>query len=157
MNALFIIMFAPLFALLWVRLGSSEPSSPVKFSLGLIGVGAGFALLIPAASAAEGGALVSPMWLMGVYLVHTLAELCLSPVGLSSMTKLAPTRVAGLMMGVWFLGAAVGNFIGGRLASFYEAWPLTQLFGVVAAFGIVLGVVMLASSRTIKGWMGGVN
>jgi POT family proton-dependent oligopeptide transporter len=156
-NALFIIMFAPLFAMLWVRLGSSEPSSPVKFALGLIGVGLGFAILIPPARTAEAGTLVSPMWLIGTYLIHTWAELCLSPVGLSSMTKLAPARVAGLMMGVWFLAASVGNFIGGRLAGFYEAWPLPQLFGVVAAFGVVFGVVMLAFSRPIKGWMGGVN
>ena len=156
-NALFIIMFAPLFALLWVRLGSREPSSPVKFSIGLVGVGVGFAVLIPAARAAEAGSLVSPMWLVATYLVHTFAELCLSPVGLSSMTKLAPARVAGLMMGVWFLGASVGNFIGGRLSSFYEAWALPNLFGVVAAFGIASGVILLALSRPIKAWMGGVK
>jgi POT family proton-dependent oligopeptide transporter len=156
-NALFIIMFAPLFAMLWLRLGSREPASPVKFSFGLMGVGAGFAILIPAATSAENGALVSPMWLVLTYLVHTWAELCLSPVGLSSMTKLAPARVAGLMMGVWFLGSSVGNFIGGRLAAFYEAWPLPQLFGVVAAFGIVFGALLLVFSRPIKGWMGGVK
>jgi proton-dependent oligopeptide transporter, POT family len=156
-NALFIIMFAPVFAWLWVRLGDREPSSPIKFGIGLIGVGVGFALLVPAARAAESGALVSPLWLTATYLVHTFAELCLSPVGLSSMTKLAPARVAGLMMGVWFLGASVGNFIGGRLASFYEAWPLPNLFGVVAAFGIVFGILLLALSRPIKAWMGGVK
>src|ERR1700676_1025775 len=113
-NALFIIAFAPVFAWLWVRLGSREPSSPVKFSAGLIGVGAGFAILVPAAQASASGTLVSPVWLIATYLIHTFAELCLSPVGLSSMTKLAPARVAGLMMGVWFLATAVGNFIGGR-------------------------------------------
>jgi POT family proton-dependent oligopeptide transporter len=156
-NALFIIMFAPLFAMLWVRLGSNEPSSPVKFSLGLIGVGLGFAILIPPAAAADAGTLVSPMWLIGTYLIHTWAELCLSPVGLSSMTKLAPARVAGLMMGVWFLAASVGNFIGGRLAAFYEAWPLPRLFGVVAAFGIAAGMLLLVSARPIKKWMGGVK
>ena len=153
-NALFIIVFAPLFALLWVRLGSHEPTTPVKFSLGLIGVGAGFLVLVPAARAAEGGQLVSPMWLVATYLVHTFAELCLSPVGLSSMSKLAPTRVAGLMMGVWFLGSSVGNFIGGRLAAFYETWLLPRLFTVIAAFGIVFGTLMLVSSGPIKRWMG---
>ena len=156
-NALFIIMFAPVFAWLWVRLRDREPSSPIKFGMGLIGVGVGFALLVPAARAAESGALVSPLWLTATFLVHTFAELCLSPVGLSSMTKLAPARVAGLMMGVWFLGASVGNFIGGRLASFYEAWPLPNLFGFVAAFGIVFGILLLALSRPIKVWMGGVK
>ena len=156
-NALFIIMFAPLFALLWLRLGSKEPASPVKFSFGLVGVGLGFAILIPAARSAEAGELVSPAWLIGTYLIHTWAELSLSPVGLSSMTKLAPARVAGLMMGVWFMGSAVGNFIGGRLAAFYEAWPLTRLFGIVAVFGVVAGLLLLVSSPKIKSWMGGVK
>jgi POT family proton-dependent oligopeptide transporter len=156
-NALFIIIFAPLFAWLWIRLGSKEPSTPVKFSLGLMGAGLGFALLVPAAKITESGGLVSPMWLIGTYLLHTWAELCLSPVGLSSMTKLAPARVAGLMMGVWFLGASVGNFIGGNLASFYESFPLPSLFGIVAAFGVASGLLLLAFSGKIKQWMGGVN
>jgi POT family proton-dependent oligopeptide transporter len=73
------------------------------------------------------------------------------------MTKLAPARAAGLMMGVWFLGSSVGNFIGGRLASFYETFPLPSLFTVVASFGIVCGVLMLLFSRTIKAWMGGIK
>jgi POT family proton-dependent oligopeptide transporter len=107
LNALFIIVFAPVFAWLWVRLGSRQPSSPAKFSVGLIGVGLGFVFLVPAAIRAGSGELVSPMWLMTVYLIHTFAELCLSPVGLSSMTKLAPARIVGSMMGVWFLGASI--------------------------------------------------
>jgi len=158
-NALFIIAFAPVFAWLWVRLAARdrEPSSPLKFSIGLIGAGLGFAILVPAALANTSGALVSPNWLITTYLIHTFAELCLSPVGLSSMTKLAPARVAGLMMGVWFLGASVGNFIGGRLASFYGAFPLAHLFGVVAAFGIASGIILLIFSRTIKAWMGEVK
>jgi proton-dependent oligopeptide transporter, POT family len=156
-NALFIITFAPVFAWLWLRLGSREPSSPVKFSAGLIGVGLGFAILVPAARTNASGALVSPMWLIATYLIHTFAELCLSPVGLSSMTKLAPARVAGLMMGVWFLATAVGNFIGGRLSSLYESFPLPHLFGAVAAFGIVLGLVLLAFSRSIEALMGEVK
>jgi POT family proton-dependent oligopeptide transporter len=156
-NALFIIMFAPVFAWLWLSLGKREPATPVKFSLGLIGVGLGFAMLIPAATRAESGQLVSPMWLVATYLLHTFGELCLSPVGLSSMTKLAPARAAGLMMGVWFLGSSVGNFIGGRLAAFYETFPLPSLFTVVASFGIVCGALMLISSRVIKGWMSGIK
>ncbi len=96
--------------------------------VGLIGVGLGFLIIVPAAGLAAGGALVSPMWLVMVYLVHTYAELCLSPVGLSSMTKLAPPRIVGAMMGVWFLGASVGNFMAGQMASFYEEMPLERLF-----------------------------
>jgi proton-dependent oligopeptide transporter, POT family len=156
-NAIFIIGFAPLFAWLWLRLGPREPSSPVKFSLGLILVGMGFVVMMLAAVESARGVKVSPNWLLLTYLFHTFGELCLSPVGLSSMTKLAPARVCGLMMGVWFLGASVGNFIGGRLASFYEAWPLTQLFGVVAAFGIGCGLILLSFSPRIKRLMGEVH
>jgi POT family proton-dependent oligopeptide transporter len=122
----------------------------VKFSLGLLLVGAGFAVLIVAARLAEGGVQVSPMWLTVVYLLHTFGELCLSPVGLSAMTRLAPARIAGLMMGVWFLATSVGNFIAGRLAGFYEAMPLPQLFTNIALFGIVPGVLLLAFARSIR-------
>jgi POT family proton-dependent oligopeptide transporter len=149
-NALFIIGFAPVIAWVWVHPGWREPSSPVKFAIGLFGVGLGFAILVPAAGASASGALVSPLWLLATYLMHTLAELCLSPVGLSSMTRLAPARVAGLMMGVWFLAASVGNFIGGRLAAMYESYPLPQLFGVIAATGIVCGLVLLMFSRKLE-------
>jgi POT family proton-dependent oligopeptide transporter len=153
-NALFIITFAPVLAWLWVHPGWREPSSPVKFSVGLIGVGLGFAILIPPAYASASGALVSPLWLIATYLIHTLAELCLSPVGLSSITRLAPARVAGLTMGIWFLGAAVGNYIGGRLASVYESFPLPHLFAMVAACGIVCGLLMLKFSGPIGRLMG---
>jgi proton-dependent oligopeptide transporter, POT family len=156
-NALFIIAFAPVFAWLWLKLGRREPSSPVKFSFGLLGAGGGFAIMMVAAALAVTGVHVSPNWLIATYLVHTFAELCLSPVGLSAMTKLAPARVAGLMMGVWFLATSVGDFIAGRLASFYETFPLTRLFGAVAAFGISAGVVMLIASPWIKRMMGEVN
>ena len=157
LNALFIIIFAPMFAWLWLTLGSRQPSAPVKFSLGLIGVGLGFLIIVPAAGLASGGALVSPMWLVMVYLVHTYAELCLSPVGLSSMTKLAPARVVGSMMGVWFLGASVGNFMAGQLAAFYEEMPLERLFMAISILPIVAGVVVLALSQRFKRLMGGIN
>jgi len=154
LNALFIIIFAPVFAWLWVRLGHRQPASPTKFSFGLVGVGLGFLLLVPAARLAEHGALVSPLWLTGTYLIHTWAELCLSPVGLSSMTKLAPARIVSLMMGVWFLGAAVGNFLGGAAASFYGSMPLTELFGAVALMPIAAGIVMFLFRRPLTALMG---
>ena len=147
---IFIIVLAPVFAWLWVALGRRNPSTPVKFALGLIGVGAGFAVLVAASSIAATGIKVSPLWLVVTYLLHTLGELSLSPVGLSAMTRLAPARVAGLMMGVWFLAASVGNFIGGRLASFYGTIPLPQLFGAVAVVGIAAGVVLLLAARPIE-------
>ena len=153
MNSFFIWSFAPVFAWLWIRMGRHEPSTPLKFSLGLLLVGAGFAVLVVAARLAETGVQVSPMWLTVVYLLHTFGELCLSPVGLSAMTKLAPARIAGLMMGVWFLATSVGNFIAGRLGGLYEEMPLPSLFLNIALFGLVSGIVLLLISRPIKRWM----
>jgi POT family proton-dependent oligopeptide transporter len=157
LNSLFIIALAPVFAWLWVRLGSREPSTAAKFAVGLIFVGAGFGILIVAARFAAQGIQVSPMWLAVTYLLHTIGELSLSPVGLSAMTKLAPARIAGLMMGVWFLATSVGNFIAGRLSGFYEAMPLPDLFGVVTLFAVVAGVIMFVLVPTMKRLMGEVN
>jgi POT family proton-dependent oligopeptide transporter len=153
-NPLLIIALAPVFAWMWVKLGRREPSSQAKFGAGLVLVGAGFAVMIVAATLATSGVRVSPSWLIVTYLLHTCGELALSPVGLSAMTKLAPARIGGLMMGVWFLAAAVGNYVGGRMASFYETWPLPTLFGAVAAFGIVPGLLMLALARPLKKFVG---
>jgi proton-dependent oligopeptide transporter, POT family len=116
-------------------------------------VGLGFAILIPVAN----GTNVSPWWLTLTYLLHTVGELCLSPVGLSAMTKLAPARIGGLMMGAWFLSISVGDFIGGRLASVYETFPLPLLFGIVAGFCIVLGVLLVFLIKLMRRLMGGVN
>jgi POT family proton-dependent oligopeptide transporter len=156
-NALFIIVFAPVFAWLWITLGRREPASPTKFALGLIGSGLGFLILVPAATASAGGGQVSMMWLTMTYLIHTWAELCLSPVGLSSMTKLAPARIASLVMGIWFLGASVGNYIAGQLAGFYEEMPLNQLFGAVSILPIAAGITLLLLSRRFSAMMHGVK
>jgi proton-dependent oligopeptide transporter, POT family len=157
LNALFIFAFAPLFALMWVRLGKSQPASPTKFALGLIGVGLGFLVLVPAAGIAATGTLVSPLWLTILYLIHTFAELCLSPVGLSSMTKLAPARVVGSMMGIWFLGASVGNFLAGQMGSLYGSMDDAQLFGTVSILPVVAGVVMILFRKPLTRMMGGVD
>jgi POT family proton-dependent oligopeptide transporter len=154
---LFIITFAPVFAWIWLRMGRREPSSPAKFGVGLVFVGAGFALLALAASLSAGGVKVSPWWLVVTYLLHTFGELSLSPVGLSAMTKLAPARVAGLMMGLWFLATSVGNFVGGRLASLYGSMPLPHLFGAIGAVGVAGGLVMFVLTPPIKRMMGQVN
>jgi proton-dependent oligopeptide transporter, POT family len=159
LNSLFLIIFAPVFAWLWLRLArtGNEPSSPAKFAAGLVLVGAGFAVLIWAAKMAEQGVQVSPMWLTLTYFLHTCGELCLSPVGLSAMTKLAPARIGGLMMGVWFLATSVGNFIGGRVSSLYESWALPSLFGAVGVFAIAAGILLFLFVRPIKRLMGEVN
>jgi len=157
LQPLFIITFAPVFAWLWVRLRKREPSSPAKFGLGLLFVGAGFAILVIAAKLSADGVKVSPWWLVVTYLLHTWGELSLSPVGLSATTKLAPARVAGLMMGVFYLAISVGNFIGGRLASLYGSMPLPNLFGAIGAVGLAVGLVMFALTPPIKRLMGDVN
>jgi POT family proton-dependent oligopeptide transporter len=157
LQPLFIITFAPVFAWVWTRLGKREPSSPAKFGLGLLFVGSGFALLVVAAQLSSTGVKVSPWWLVVTYLLHTWGELSLSPVGLNATSKLAPARVVGLMMGVFYLAISVGNFIGGRLASLYGSMPLPSLFGAIAAVGIAAGLVMFALTPPIKRLMGGVN
>ncbi len=151
-NPLFIIAFAPMFAWLWVRLAARgrEPGSAAKFGAALILVAAGFAVLIPAATMTAGGGQVGPWWLVLTYLLHTWGELAMSPVGLSAMSRLAPARIGGLVMGVWFLGLSNGNYLGGRIAGFYESMPLSALFGVVAGFAAVAGVVFLLSARRLN-------
>jgi proton-dependent oligopeptide transporter, POT family len=152
-NSIFLIALAPVFAWLWVKLGRREPSSTAKFSWGLVFVGLGFAILIPVANSTN----ASPWWLTLTYLLHTIGELCLSPVGMSAMTKLAPARIGALMMGTWFLSISVGDFIGGRLASVYETFPLPLLFGIVAGFCIVLGALLVFMIKPMRRLMGGVN
>jgi proton-dependent oligopeptide transporter, POT family len=147
---LFIILFAPVFAAVWVRLGDRNPSSPAKFTIALVLLGLGFAVMIGAASAAAGGARVSPMWLVVSYLLQTLGELCLSPVGLSAMSKLAPVRIAGLVMGVWFLALAVGNYLAGMASSFYETMPLPKLFTITTATALVTAVVLALLIKPIQ-------
>jgi POT family proton-dependent oligopeptide transporter len=151
---LFIILFAPVFATVWVRLGRRNPSSPAKFALGLFLLGLGFAVMIGAASAAVSGARVSPMWLVLSYFLQTMGELCLSPVGLSAMSVLAPTRIAGLVMGVWFLALAVGNYLAGMASSFYETMPLPKLFTIVTltalATALVLGFLIKPIQRMLQ-------
>jgi proton-dependent oligopeptide transporter, POT family len=151
-NPIFVIIFAPMFAWLWIRLANrrKEPGAPFKFGIGLLLVGAGFVVLIPPASAAQAGLLVSPGWLLLTYLLHTWGELALSPVGLSAMSKLAPVRIGGLVMGVWFLGTAVGNYVGGRAAGFYESMTLPNLFTAVAAFALTAGFLFLVFSRPLN-------
>jgi len=157
LNSLFLITLAPVFAWLWVRLREREPSTVTKFTYGLLGVGLGFLLLVPAAGMAQGGARVSPAWLVGVYLLHTMGELCLSPVGLSVVTKLAPQRIVGLMMGVWFLSIATGNKIGGWVAGFFDTLPLPMLFGAVAATTMGSAVVLWLLIKPVRNLMGGVH
>ncbi|HUG54866.1 MAG TPA: peptide MFS transporter [Vicinamibacteria bacterium] len=157
-NSIFLIALAPVFAWLWVRLGRHEPSSPAKFSMGLLFVGLGF-LVVAIAATLSGpeGEPVSPLWLVLLYLLHTIGELSLSPVGLSTVTKLAPARLVGSMMGVWFLSISLGNFIGGRVAALFETFPLPSLFGAVFLTTTASAVVLAFLVRPIRRLMSGVH
>src|SRR5687767_1064384 len=150
MNSMFLILFAPVIAWVWIRLAAArrEPSTPMKFAWGLIFAGLGFAILVPPAQVE--GQLASPLWLTSTYFLHTIGELLLSPVGLSAMTVLAPARIGGLMMGVWFLATSVGNFISGRVSGLYEAMALPTLFGTIASIAIVFGVILMLATPAMR-------
>ncbi|MDX2192780.1 MAG: peptide MFS transporter [Gemmatimonadales bacterium] len=148
-NSFWIITLAPVLSWVWLRLGPREPSSPAKFVLSLTLISASFFLMMAGARLATDGARVSALFLLGTYLMHSVGELCLSPVGMSAMTRLAPARMQGLMMGVWFLSISVGNLIGGQVASVYERFALPTLFGAVAAYAGLFAVVLLLLVRPI--------
>jgi POT family proton-dependent oligopeptide transporter len=158
-NSVFLILLAPVFAALWMTLAkrNREPSSPNKFAFGLLFAGLGFLVMVPASKLAGTDGRVSTLWLVSVYLLHTVGELCLSPVGLSTMTKLAPARVTGQMLGVWFLASSVGNFVGGTIAGFFEKLPLPQLFGSVVAVTAGFTLLAFAIARPVRKLMGGVH
>jgi POT family proton-dependent oligopeptide transporter len=201
-NAALIVLLAPLFSILWIKLGNKNPSYPAKFSIGLVFAGLGFLWLVFGASEFTTGwkeyvstnkaeivaqaekfkveikpekievsqvneivaksekatdtkqlpawPRVAIYWLLVVYLLHTIGELCLSPVGLSSMTKLAPAQVQGMMMGVWFLASSVGQFLGGTTAGFYEKFELPTLFTLVGASAMLMAAVMFILNKPVK-------
>jgi POT family proton-dependent oligopeptide transporter len=147
-NPIFIITLAPVMGMLWVRLGVYNPSIPVKFGMGLVLLGVGFLVMSWGAQFIEAGK-VSPMWLVTTYFFHTVGELCLSPIGLSSITKLAPERLVSQMMGTWFVGAALGNLIAGLVAGFIEEMPQNQLYLTVALIVAASGFVFLLLAKPI--------
>lgn len=206
-NAMLIVLLAPVFSWLWVTLGKRQPSYGAKFAIALSFVGLGFLwlvggarlftedwksyvskhhdailsaakkydvklsadkidsshvneIIVKARDAGEKEILppwnrVGTHWLFGVYLLHTIGELCLSPVGLSAMTKLAPARVVGQMMGVWFLAASIGNYLGGSVAGYYERLQLPMLLLLVAGSAFVMAAIMLMLVRPINRWIDG--
>jgi len=158
----FIIVFAPVFAWLWVWLArrNLDPSIPVKFALGLLFLALGFVVMAGAAKIVATGHKALPAWLISTYLIHTFGELCLSPVGLSSVTKLAPRKLVGQMMGVWFLGTSLGNLLAGLLAGEFKAdspgdWPMLYL--KITILPTIAGVLLILFSKPIKRWMVGVK
>jgi POT family proton-dependent oligopeptide transporter len=158
-NSIWLLILAPLFSLMWLKLGSREPSSPVKFTIGLFLVGLGMLLLVPPslAIAANPAVKVAPYWLIGTYFLHTLGELSLSPVGLSFVSKLAPARYSGLMMGVFFFAIGAGNMLAGFAGGFSEKFSPAALFTGLFAITTFMAIVLVVLTPTIKRMMGGVK
>jgi POT family proton-dependent oligopeptide transporter len=164
-NSAFIIIFSPVFAALWVLMAKRglEISSPAKFALGLAFAGGGFLIMLFAANdvvASGGKTLVSPWWLTTSYLLQTFGELCISPVGLSSMTKLAPRKYVGQMMGIWFLATSVGNLVAGLVGGRVDPTKLEQTPLVFSGTAIALfasTVILIVMIVPIRRMMAGVK
>ena len=153
-NSIFIIALAPVFGILWVRLGRKQPSTPAKMGTGLAFLAIGFLVLAWGASFTGGGLRVSMLWLIVTYLLHTVGELCLSPVGLSSVTKLSPRPLVGQMMGTWFMGTALGNLIAGLAAGGFQGMGVEELFLSVAKVTGIAGLILLVLAKPIRRFMG---
>jgi POT family proton-dependent oligopeptide transporter len=158
-NALMIIIGAPMFGALWVWLErrSANPSIPMKAGLGLMGLAAGFFVLAWGAANATPESLVSPAWLVVTYFLHTVGELCISPIGLSAITKLSPERRVGQMMGIWFVGAALGNLFAGLVAGQLETMAPHDLFRTVAMITGGVGLLALLLAPQFKKLTGGAS
>ena len=155
----FVIILAPIFSYVWVRLGDRQPSSPVKFTLGLLFIGVAFLFMIPAVMLTAQGK-VSPLWLVGLYFLEVCGEMCLSPVGLSTVTKLSPPKLVGIMMGVWFLASALGGKLAGYLSGFYvnnNPSQLLKLYGGISVGLLVSAIILAILTPTVKRLMGTVK
>nr|WP_094751969.1 peptide MFS transporter [Psychromonas sp. CD1] len=155
LNPFFIIILAPILAIIWGKMGPKEPNTPVKFALALFFLALGFLCMIGAVMEQGGDLTVktSMMWLVGAYFFHTLGELCLSPIGMAMITKLAPLRLASLMMGSWFAFNALSNYIAGVVGAHVETLGALDIFAGIAISSIIAGVVLLAFSNTLIRWM----
>jgi len=161
-NPIYIILFAPMFAALWVVLGKRglEPSAPAKFGLALLQVGAGFLIFVLGANSVGPAAMTPVIFVFLIYLLHTTGELCLSPVGLSAMNRLAPSFMASLIMGAWFYMTAVGNFVAGKIgeATGGEGGEMSKeltlgIYNEIGWVAVGAGVIVLALSPIVKRWM----
>lgn len=159
LNPFYIVVLAPVFAAVWVKLARRQldPSMPGKFAIGLFILGLGFLVMVVAAKIVVAGNQAAPYWLILTYLLHTMGELCLSPVGLSSVTKLAPKRFVGQMMGIWFLATSLGNLLAGLMAGRFNPEALNEMPGLFMQIVLtvtVAGLLLLAFTKLIKGLIG---
>jgi POT family proton-dependent oligopeptide transporter len=170
-NPVAIIVFAPIFAMIWTKLGNAnkEPNTPMKMALGLFLLSAGFAVLVMGSSIADTGVKVSPLWLVGAYTLHTFGELSLSPIGLSMVTKLSPVRFSSILMGIWFGSNAAANWLAGQLSTFYpEAGKTTSLLGyqitslsdffaIFVAMGLAASIILFLLNKLLSKMMHGIH
>jgi proton-dependent oligopeptide transporter, POT family len=150
--AIFVIILAPIIGAIWQTLGDRQPSSPGKFTIGLFFAGIAFVVIAFASTLTTVGR-VSPMWLVLVYFLQTIGELCLSPVGLSTVSKLSPARMVGLMMGVWFLSISIGSYIAGLTTRLFEGNDpavLTRAFGMFAGITLLAAIILAVLTPLIK-------
>ncbi|WP_017756695.1 peptide MFS transporter [Calidifontibacillus oryziterrae] len=157
LNPLFIITLAPLFALMWVKLGKRQPTVPQKFSLALLFAGLSFIVILLPAYFGGTDSLVNPLWLVLSYLICVIGELLLSPVGLSATTKLAPAAFSAQTMSLWFLASAAAQAINAQIVKFYSAETEMVYFGVIGGASILLGILLLIISPKIQSYMKGVR
>jgi POT family proton-dependent oligopeptide transporter len=155
-NPLLIVALGPLFSKLWIRLDSGRlrTSTPTKMAIGMITLGLGFVVMYLGQQLAGDSGKVSPNWLVAVYAIHTVGELCLSPIGLSMVTKLAPARVGSLAMGLWFFSSAIANYLAGRLESLLEHRHV-PIYGFLVVSSIGPALLLLALTPLLKKWMHG--
>jgi POT family proton-dependent oligopeptide transporter len=161
-SSLYILLFAPAFSALWIHLGrrNLDPSAPAKFAFGLLLLGLGFLVMVGAATVVASGRLAGPQWLLLAYLLHCFGELCLSPVGLSSVTKLAPPRLVGQMMGLWFLATSLGLLLAGLVAGEFDARDVASMPGQylqIALVALVSGGALLLIASRVQRLAGGVR
>lgn len=151
-NSFFILLLAPVFSILWVKWGTRQPTSMGKFSIGLFFVGFGYLALLIGTCFSENK--VSPLWLVGLYFLHTIGELCISPVGLGTVTRVAPVKMVGVLMGLWFVFTAIGNYCAGLIATYFnpaKGWASLQLFfGVLAVASVVGGILLAALTPVVQ-------
>jgi POT family proton-dependent oligopeptide transporter len=159
LNAMYIVLLGPLFAALWVWLGKRnlDPSAPAKFGLGIIQLGLGFLVLVWGANAA-GSEMTPVIFIFLIYLLHTTGELCLSPVGLSAMTRLSVPKMVGLIMGAWFLASGFGNFAAAQIAKLTTVDgggtdQVVLVYSSVGKLAVGVGVALILISPLIKKMM----
>ncbi|MHC0038364.1 peptide MFS transporter [Pseudoneobacillus sp. C159] len=157
LNPLFIIILAPVFAWMWVKLGNRQPTIPQKFSLALLFAGISFIVILLPGYLGGSDSLVNPLWLVLSYLICVFGELCLSPVGLSATTKLAPAAFSAQTMSLWFLSSAAAQAINAQIVKFYSVDTEITYFGVIGGASIVLGIILFIISPKIQGYMKGVK